>query len=141
MRGASQDNKVTADVHEPVDMGIKLTCRPCGQAEEYAVGRLYIDPEMIASRGAGAINEAFAFTNYFHCKHCGAGGPWDLTDTARWQLLTLVLEATTAPEKARIYPLKVVLFDGTVSRWATHAEAHLKQLIAKAPDDYYLWGR
>ncbi|MBY0229677.1 MAG: SEC-C domain-containing protein [Gemmataceae bacterium] len=120
---------------------MELRCGHCHRAAEYPVGRLFIDPDRLAANALEALDEAFGVSGYFHCRSCGEGGPWHLTPSSKLLLTTLLVEARAYPERARIHLAKLVLFDGTLSRWATHGEAHLKRLIEKEPDDWFLWNR
>jgi uncharacterized protein YecA (UPF0149 family) len=131
----------TPDALAPLDTPMELVCGACGKKGKYHVGRLLLDPEVIANKDPGMFDNAFGFTRYFHCKKCGAGGPWALTPRSQMMILALVVEARATPEQARIHLAKLVMFDGTTSRWPTQAEAHLKGLLEKSPDDYFVWSR
>jgi len=120
---------------------MELRCGPCGRAALYPIGRLTLDPAAVDPAHPETVDEAFGFTGYFRCKHCGAGGPWHLTSSSRQLLATLLREASADPYNARLIPAKTVLFDGTPSRWPTQGEEHLKALIANNPDDDFLWTR
>jgi hypothetical protein len=131
----------TPDIFDPLDVPMELRCGACGRVGSYQVGRLCMDPTVVRKDDPDSMDEALAFTRYFHCAHCGAGGPWELTRTSRMLLETLMEEALRFPKKARLHMAKFTLFDGTTSRWPTQAEAHLKQLIEKDPSNAFLWNR
>jgi hypothetical protein len=132
----------TAEEYEPLRTPLELRCVPCGQKGKYLVGRICMDPDMAYSQDPDRINKSFGCTGYFHCKHCGAGGPWELTPVSTVLLMALMAEALRVPpEKARIHLAKLTLFDGTFTRWGTQAEAHLKAVIEKDSGNYFLWGR
>jgi hypothetical protein len=131
----------TPDILTPIGMPLELQCGACGKKGSYPVGKLTVDPVVARSGDPDAMDQSFGFTGYFHCKHCGAGGPWHLTPTSRVMLVALMAEALHAPDKARITLCRTTLFDGTILRWPTQGEAHLKQLIDKDPTNYFLWDR
>jgi tetratricopeptide (TPR) repeat protein len=56
-------------------------------------------------------------------------------------LLALMVEAQSDPGRARIQIGQIHLFDGTLIRTATEAEAHLKKLLEAKPGDDFLWDR
>jgi hypothetical protein len=120
---------------------MELRCGACGKVGKYKVGRLMLDPITAREGGPENIDKAWGFSGYFHCKRCGAGAPWELTARSRILLLALMMEAIRDPEHARIHFLRTVLFDGTICRWPTLSEAHLKGLIEKEPGNYFLWSR
>jgi hypothetical protein len=134
-------NKPIAELVEPVGMPLELRCGPCGRKGKYGVGRICIDPDKAREEGPGFMDRAFSCTGYFHCKHCGAGGPWHLTPTSQMMLMGLMLQAIHSPDEARIFLGKPVLFDGTQTQCGTQSVAHLEQLIEKDPGNYYLWSR
>jgi len=119
---------------------MELRCGVCERTGEYPVGRVFVDPH---GRGKETdwLDKSFGFTGYFHCRHCGAGGPWHLTRGSEMMLTALLMEALASPEHARVFLGKTAMFDGTFTRWPAQAEAHLKGLIEKEPGDYYLWNR
>jgi hypothetical protein len=126
---------------EPLNVPMELRCGACGRVESYLVGRLAANPAVIVKGDPEIIDEAVCFTRYFHCKHCGAGGPWELTRASRTLVATLLAESLRNPENARIHLMEMALFDGTPLRWPTQGEAHLKQLIEKDPSNAFLWNR
>lgn len=87
------------------------------------------------------FDDGVFFSGYFHCRQCGAGGPWDLATSTKWELLALTMELLAKPADARITIAKVVLFDGTSCQTAALAEEHLKRLVDENPTDYFLWSR
>ena len=138
-----QPRTITPKEFALLEREVELVCHECGKKGKYGVGRIFLDPEIVGGRGQEEprISEAVAFTGYFHCRHCGAGGPWDLPASTMMLLMALMLEAQQAPHQARIHLARLQLFDGTVCPTATAGEAHLRQLIDANPDDNYLWSR
>jgi tetratricopeptide (TPR) repeat protein len=45
------------------------------------------------------------------------------------------------PKESQIHLAACRLFDGTVSRWPTQAEAHYRELLEKDPGNYFVWNR
>jgi hypothetical protein len=131
----------TPDLLEPVGMPMELRCGACDKKGKYPVGRLFVDPIVAKSKEPEAMDRSFGFTGYFHCKHCGAGGPWHLTTTSTVMLVALTMEAVQGPSQSRLFFGQMTMFDGTVSRWPTQAEAHLEELIDKEPGNHFLWSR
>jgi hypothetical protein len=125
---------------EPLPFPLELRCRPCGRKGSYSVGRIFLNSDWM-KKDEDWLNRSFGFSGYIRCTHCNAGGPWDLTPSSTRALLALSMEAMSSPENARIHLAECRLFDGTVIRWGTEGEAHLKQLIAQDPDNYYLYSR
>ncbi len=119
---------------------MELKCGACEKKGKYFVGRVVYDPSREDESEAG-MDEGFGFTRYIRCKKCGAGGPWQLTTTSKLQLMALTMKAIGSPEDSQLSLGQMHLFDGTVTRYPTQAEAHLKGLIEKTPDDYFLWSR
>jgi hypothetical protein len=142
MPGKAKRSKLadSPELHERLAIPFELRCGACGRKGTYPVGRLYVDPTL-TQPGQERLDDAFSFTGYFHCTHCKAGGPWQLTPTSTRALMVLVVEAMSSPEHARIHLARLTLFDGTVSRWPTAGEVHLKQVIDKDPGDYFPWNR
>jgi hypothetical protein len=134
-------NVGSAQLEKRVGVPMELRCGPCGRAALYPIGRVCLDPSRVDPGRPETVDDAFGFTGYFHCQSCGAGGPWQLTTSSRRLLDLLMREATADPENARLVPARLVLFDGTTSRWPTQGEAHLKSLLEKEPDGAFLWNR
>src|SRR4051812_37668863 len=85
---------ITPHRFEPFGPPLELRCGACGQKGQYAVGRLFVDPTRLGDDDdMEELNQAFGFTNYFHCQRCGAGGPWELTSVSSRTLRALLLEA------------------------------------------------
>src|SRR5262245_49078159 len=104
--------------YQPFDGKLELVCKACGKKGKYPVGRIMIDPE-VASRPTTdeRMDEAVCFTGYFHCRSCGAGGPWELTTATRLMIIALMAEALEGPqEQARVHVTQMRLFDGTCVR-------------------------
>src|SRR5271166_2854774 len=127
----------------PFDDKVDLVCKACGKMGKYDVGRICVEPPKGGKVAAVQVKqeESVYFSAYFHCKSCGAGGPWALPPLTQILIVALSLEAAAAPEKARIHFVRPQLFDGTVVQTATAGEAHLKHLLESKPDDAFLWSR
>lgn len=127
----------------PFEGKLELRCTACGKKGKYSVGRIFIDPQRVATpdQEGERLEDSVGFTGYFHCRQCGAGGPWEFTATAKLQLMALVMEASWKPKQARVVFGRAQLFDGTVIRTATEGETHLRQLIEANPGDGFLWSR
>ena len=133
----------TVDELLKLDAKTELQCRSCGKTGQYAVGRIVIDPHKIPAVSAPgpAFGDAIGFTGYFHCSHCGAGGPWDLPPLTVVKIIALLSVARKDPARSPIQFGEMRLFDGTLVRSPVEGETHLKALIAANPEDYYLWNR
>ena len=119
-----------------------LICGDCGSQGKYHVGRVIIDPSTFADRDAGKLSdEAVAFLGYFHCKHCGSAGPWEIPGrTMTWLALQGLIAART-PRLASVGLARFQMFDGTQLQTLALAEQYLQGLIEKDPENGFLWGR
>lgn len=135
--------QVVADQYPKFTLPLEMTCQSCGKVQVPPVGRVVFDHGMAANRDdPDWIDQAWACTGYFHCVQCGAPGPWSLTPSGRIALMAATMTFDRhAPGKAPVQFGKLTLFDGTTVRWGSQAVAHLQDLIARSPDDYYLYGR
>src|SRR4051812_11929682 len=89
---------ITPKDFKPYESKVELRCQACGKKGRYLVGRIFIDPERGLAQGPGRVpDEGVAFTGYFHCRACGAGGPWELTPQSLLLMTGLLLEATHNP--------------------------------------------
>jgi tetratricopeptide (TPR) repeat protein len=122
---------------------VELRCQACGKKAKYTVGRIFVDPQPLRDAGKQQpkYEDMVSFTGYFHCRCCGAGGPWEFPPRTVMQLQLLMLMASQNPAKADVQFLRAKLFDGTFIRTATEAEAHLRKLIEANPSDDFLWSR
>src|SRR5438045_655476 len=127
----------TPDIFPPFEGKLELRCRACKGSAAYAVGRIFLDPEAFQKPVPpdGSSGDIAAFTAYFHCVHCGAGGPWDLTASSMLTLMGLFFEFSQKPEAARFTFAKLQLFDGTCVHSATEAEAYLQARLEDDPDN------
>jgi hypothetical protein len=134
---------VTPNDFAPLEHKMELRCGACGKKGKYEVGRVFVDPTWAQQpEGArGSMDESVGFTGYFHCRGCGAAGPWQLTPGSRLQVMALMLGAVHDPGGARVHLARLTLFDGTVIRTTMEGEAHLQKLIEAKPDDFFLWNR
>src|SRR5262249_6006634 len=105
------ERESTPGDYRPYESKVELCCRACGKKGQYAVGRIFIDPETALREEKGkSLQEAVGFSGYFHCRHCGAGGPWDLTPSTLLLLMALQIEAQARPSEARIHMVRMHLF-------------------------------
>jgi hypothetical protein len=134
---------ITPEEFEPYPSKVELRCQACGKKGKYLVGRILIDPSQPPdpSDPQHRIEDSVYFTGYFHCRHCGAGGPWEFTPMSKMLMIALLMEAIHDRSKARIILGRPYLFDGTACHTATEAEAYLQKLIDANPQDYFLHSR
>lgn len=94
-----QQRTMTSKEFPLLEQKVELVCHQCGMKGKYDVGRIFLDPEIVGGRGQEEprISEAVGFTGYFHCRHCGAGGPWDLPASTMLFLTALMLEVQLDP--------------------------------------------
>ena len=137
------DRVVTPREFPAFEGRVELRCRACGKTGKYQVGRIFIDPGQLPDSGTAKpkYEDMVSFSGYFHCRRCGAGGPWEFPPRTVTQLQLLMLLATRNPNLARVCFIRAQLFDGTFTRTATEGEAHLCKLIEANPTDYFLWSR
>ena len=124
----------------PLGRRLSLECIKCGTTGRYDVGRVAIDPYALKVEKRD-LKDAVFFSAYFHCRHCGAPGPWELSTIAVVQLMALATMAMASSDDARIAFAKSSLFDGTSHQTSALGEEHLKRLIDENPTDYFLWSR
>ncbi len=134
---------VTPQEFPPFEGQVALRCQACGKTAKYAVGRIFVDPQQLRASDSQKpkYEDMVSFTGYFHCRRCGAGGPWEFPPRTVMQLQLLMVLATQKPAAADVHFSRVQLFDGTFIRTATEGEAHLQKLIEANPNDYFLWSR
>ena len=121
---------------------IPLRCGRCGREGRYRVGTVMVGPPATGrSSSEWPSEEHFGFRGYFRCEHCDGGGPWSFTDETHAELLPLVQRAAARPGEGPVQLAVLQLFDGTVVRYASEAEAHLLRLIEERPDDPFLHDR
>jgi hypothetical protein len=122
---------------------LELICKGCGRKGKFAVGRVSVDLlafDPVEPSGHW-LEEAVAFSGYFRCKHCDAGGPWGLSSQTRVRLMTLIVLGQKDPRQAVVHLARAQLFDGTFCQTATGGEAYLTKLITGKPTDSFLWTR
>lgn len=117
------------------DGKLQLRCKACAAVGKYAVGQILINPDRAKS---GGFSEGVGFLNLIRCRKCHGEGPWELTTMS---LAQLVLMMSYRPLPDGILVTKMVLFDGTCVGSSAEAVAHLRGLVEKDPQDYFLWGR
>lgn len=120
---------------------LKLRCGVCGRTGRYDVGRVFISPEAQLSREDGNADESIAFTRYFRCRACDAGGPWHLGFDGLTRLIVALMRMQHGSEDTGVYLGELRTFDNHRFRYATEAEAHLQELISREPDRAFLWTR
>jgi len=101
-----------------------------------------IDPRYPHQSDEDGLVDAIGFTGYFRCHTCDGGGPWEIPDNSLSYILTLSMQAMD--EGTTDGPVvfgAMATFDGYEFRYATEAEAHLKDLIEQDPERAYLWVR
>src|SRR5437588_9728390 len=96
---------MTPEDFPPFEGKLRLVCRACGKTGQYAVGRIFIDPEQFraADRLEPHYEDMVSFSGYFHCRHCGAGGPWEFPRRTVTQLQLLMILAAADPRRAPVH--------------------------------------
>lgn len=115
---------------------IMLQCTSCGRKGKYDIGLVSFD---IPENKEDIKSTEHQMTGYFRCKHCNAAGEWEKSP----ELYMRSIAAMLAPDmsKGQFEFGKSQLFDGTSHQYATDAEEHLLSIIAKSPNDGFLWNR
>lgn len=115
---------------------IMLQCKSCGRKGKYDIGLVSFD---IPEKKEDIKSTEHQMTGYFRCKHCNAAGEWEKST----ELYMMSIAAMLAPDmsEGQFEFGKTQLFDGTSHQYATDAEEHLLSLIAKSPNDGFLWNR
>ncbi len=83
----------------PVGM-VRLLCRACGGAYQYAAGTIYVDEERIEQRQIPTTREVWSPTR-FECKKCGSPVPFDPDERFLTDLFTELLAAKLFPPSTR----------------------------------------
>jgi len=120
---------------------LSFECGACGHTDSYHPGKVTFNPACLLVTLGASAEEGFFFTAYFHCRHCGAGGPWHLPPQTLDLLLASIPLDKESGRDACISVGTATLFDGTSHRFATDAEAHLRSLIAQDPGNAFLYTR
>src|SRR6266571_3213178 len=101
----SIEPNATLDQIPTVSQKLKLLCTKCGKKAFYDVGAILYDQE-----GEGKSAERhYSFTNYFHCRHCGSSGPWDVVDLLK--VAGLALRSLVDKNYDGFYHSRCALFD------------------------------
>src|SRR3989441_6827852 len=125
----------TADEVPRVSQKLKLVCSQCGKRADYDVGAIFCDLE-----GEGdSAKKYYGFGNYFRCKNCRSGGPWEIADYLK--MLALAVRANADPNFDGFRIARCELFDGTIIQAPAQGEDHLLQLIKKSPRSGFLCTR
>lgn len=127
----------------------RLRCRDCGQAGDYDLGLIAVDPDAVSRKAADPerpLADGFQATGYFRCKHCNGAGRWELPELFEMAVAARLLAGTldgpdADPEAAGVMVGALTLFDGHRPQWATDAEAHLLGLLRERGPDAHLWSR
>lgn len=121
---------------------LKLICGACGESGSYRVGRVIVAEAIAQCPNVADMDKYVGFTRYFRCRGCDAGGPWRLDDSAKMQILAvLVLDSVSDEADRGVYVGEMRTFDGRRSRYPTEGEAHIKELIEREPERAFLWVR
>src|SRR5207244_1472789 len=81
----------------------------------------------------------YSFTNYFHCRHCGSSGPWDVVDLLK--VAGLALRSLVDKNYDGFYHSRCALFDGTFIQTPAMGEDYLLNLVQKDPRNAFLHTR
>jgi hypothetical protein len=120
---------------------LTLVCGVCGEKGRYKVGHVMISPELFKRPARDLRDEDVGFTRLLYCRHCGAGGPWRLTEGSRTMLLVgLILYQLGEPDIG-LSVGEMRTFDGRFFRYPSDSAAHLHELIAREPERAFLWIR
>lgn len=130
-----RENRAILEDYPQISQKLRLTCRKCGKSEVYDVGAILCNPDR--ERGSGYLN--YFFANYFHCLHCGSGGPWDVANFLR--LLYLLTRARVSRKFEGIRSDQGALFDGTFIQTPAMGEQLLLERIQKDPGNAFLCSR
>jgi len=84
----------------------------------------------------GNDRQYFSFCNYFRCRQCDSGGPWEIGDQIK--ILKLRLRATLSKNFTEFMPGRLTAFDGTFVQTPAMGEDHLLKLIKTSPEDAFL---
>jgi hypothetical protein len=79
---------------------VRLLCRACGGAYQYAAGVIYVDEERIEQRQIPTAREVWTPTR-FECKKCGSPVPFDPDERFLNDLFTELLAAKLFPPGTR----------------------------------------
>ena len=101
------------------------------------MGVVCIDPDP----DSGSFEDSVSFTGCFRCRRCDAIGPWKFP----WKTEAILLGHATAcsfgDAEGPAFAGRMQLFDGTRARTGEEAVEHLRGLIAKDPEDAFIWSR
>jgi tetratricopeptide (TPR) repeat protein len=120
---------------------LALACGVCGGKGRYKVGHVMIAPELFDRAAGGLLDEDVGFTRLFHCRHCGAGGPWRLDGGSRVQLMVGLIIYNLGQRDIGLSVGELRTFDGRRFRYPSESVAHLHELIAREPERAFLWIR
>lgn len=150
----------------PLDSPMTLRCGPCGKPGRYEIGTVLLSPRLwtdavrilrakgmppaaahqqakaVFMESLTSLDDFIGFTAYFRCRHCDAGGPWRLPLESRNRIHIMMLalqEDESADCGMRFGELRS--FTGQRVRYATEAEAIVREHLDRAPDDPMLWVR
>jgi hypothetical protein len=124
----------------PLGRKLELTCKACGKTASYDVGVVFFDPAARLETSI-ATQDAVGFSAYLRCRACDGAGGWELPPGTVQALSALRASAAAGMPGVPAYFVRPQLFDGTVVRFATDAERHLKKLIAGDPENAKLRSR
>ncbi len=120
---------------------LRLICPNCSTPDQYQVGKVFIAPEFTEAPVGDLQDRYVSFTRLFHCRHCGAGGPWELPPGSRRRVVALLILSRLNGDQNGVFVGELRTFDGRRFRCTTETEAYLKSLIEKEPCRAFLWVR
>jgi len=115
---------------------IMMQCKRCGRKGKYNIGPVFID---IPEKREDIDNTIRQMPGYFRCIHCNAGGEWEDSNEVLMLSIMTLLNPDDFSDLCQIG--KIELYDGTSHQYATDAEEHLLQKIAKDPNNGFIWNR
>ncbi len=123
------------------EQALTLLCGVCGGKGRYKVGHVMIAPELYDRPAGGLLDEDLGFTRLLSCRHCGAGGPWQLDEGSRVRLMAALILLNTGQQDIGLSVGELRTFDGRRFRYPSESTAYLQELIAREPERAFLWIR
>lgn len=115
---------------------IMMQCKHCGRKGKYDIGPVFID---IPEKREDIHNTKHQMPGYFRCTHCNTGGEWEDSNEVLMLSIMTLLNTDEFNDLCQIGNIQ--LYDGTSHQYATDAEEHLLQKIAKDPNNGFIWNR
>ncbi|MEI6149206.1 MAG: hypothetical protein WCS01_08945, partial [bacterium] len=114
-----------------VRQSLALVCEKCGAKKAYDVGTVFLQEDKDGP-------ERFQFTNYFRCLNCDSPGPFKVVDYLK--VIKEIL-AGKVRGKPKVFLGRAEMFDGSAHQTVAMSEEYLKGVIAKDPNNAFLYVR